>query len=754
MPVCVPCMGLGVRHIQYSLYAFLISIEFWLQELAIKSLLKIDADSSSSSSGGQYINVSKEEMATVQQMVFLCFAVGRITSAFVCLKFNNKYLLIGLIVFESLVVSISFWFIKQMNIVFFVMFFGSVSFSRSFHWTLVFNMMSKWMTPSEYTTAYALMIVTRETLSFVMKFFLASTKDVDQSRLFLFVVTVFYIAWAMLFLVFGAEGPETSFLLSRIEHAYLAKCIGPRKKSRCSSKAPWKSIFGTLILYGWLFADFGRECCVTVISDGFQIVLEELAGASLAGIQVGLCLAYLAILGSAVLSDKLIVKELLTPGQYLLYATLFAIGIGIQEITLHTLKKSNAKGEGDANPDGFWNMSSTEEGRIRQALFLSFALGRITSAFVCLKINNKYVLLGFIIFETIGTNVTFWLVGDRNIFVVGILFAFMSFTRAFQWTFVVNMLAKWAPPGEYTTANAVIVVIRETTTLIMRFLISKAQTLDDTKVILIFFSTFYVVWFFVYLVVGAEGPNTSFLLSKIEHVYLAKYVGPRKRTRCSSKTPWKPLFKTVFLYGWVIADFGRESSTTVMTDGFQLAIDEFEDIPVAGVHVGLIFSYAVILGSAVLSDKLIIKELLTPGQVRKIYSSVGCCGTSISMILSAYSEKTPPTFGFIVVGVAFASVMSIGQPVAIYDISPNYAAVIFAIFTFIRQVIFVIKVAVDVNVQIYPLTQHNFDEVFYRYGFLVFITNLIFLLCGDIERKPFDTYDTQDWTKESIISYP
>uniref|UniRef100_A0A0A9WSA8 Vesicular glutamate transporter 3 n=1 Tax=Lygus hesperus TaxID=30085 RepID=A0A0A9WSA8_LYGHE len=289
----------------------------------------------------------------------------------------------------------------------------------------------------------------------------------------------------------------------------------------------------------------------------------------------------------------------------------------------------------------------------------------------------------------------------------------------------------------------------------MRFFIAATRTLDDSKRILIVFTFLSPLWALAYLVLGAEGPDTSFLLSKPEHTHLAKHIGPRKKTRCSSKAPWKSiLFGTILLYGWLIADFGRECSVTIIADGFQLGLDKFTDISVSGVSVGLCFAYISILGISVLSDKLIIKEVLTPGQVRKIYSSVGCCGASISMILAAYANRTSSTFAFIIVGHVFSAVMAIGQPVALFDISPNYAAVIFAIFSFLRTVLFASKVVIDVRLHIYPLTNDNLDVLFYRYGFLVFFTNLIFLLCGDIERKPFDTYDTHDWTKESIISYP
>ncbi|CAB0009923.1 unnamed protein product, partial [Nesidiocoris tenuis] len=99
------------------------------------------------------------------------------------------------------------------------------------------------------------------------------------------ITLAFYCLWLVLFILFGADSPRTAYFLPTEEFHYLTKVIEPRKRLNCSAKIPFKAIFSTGIYYGWLLADFSRECMVVSIIYGLSFILKDRLMSNIYGLQ-------------------------------------------------------------------------------------------------------------------------------------------------------------------------------------------------------------------------------------------------------------------------------------------------------------------------------------------------------------------------------------------------------------------------------------------------------------------------------------
>lgn len=136
------------------------------------------------------------------------------------------------------------------------------------------------------------------------------------------------------------------------------------------------------------------------------------------------------------------------------------------------------------------------------------------------------------------------------------------------------------------------------------------------------------------------------------------------------------------------------------------------------------------------------------------------------MILTAYVDDKVAKISYLFMAQCFYMFVHTTEPAILFDLTPNYAAAVYAIFSFVRNILMLVKMKiVDPKFHAFDMTLKGVnntshinpnvpDGMIYRYGFMIFFTNLFFIISGNIELKDFDSYDTHDWRKESVISYP
>ncbi|BET02205.1 solute carrier family 17 [Nesidiocoris tenuis] len=404
---------------------------------------------------------------------------------------------------------------------------------------------------------------------------------------------------------------------------------------------------------------------------------------------------------------------------------------------------------------------TTRQSRLlKLAMFFVFTIGRLLSGYVSLIVNNKHLLLITVTLEVVIS------VFAKTVTVYMGFYGFFTFLsilvlcQALHYSPIINMTAKWIPPHEYSRAIAAINVGSSWPgTLLSPNLWSEPLISIDNvfKAIAIVKS----LWIVLFLLVGSQEPRLSWLIRKREMAVLSKAIGPTKKIRCGACVPWKGIFRMPILYGMITSNIAYRFINNTTGQFHYL----FPNVDQTGCSIAMIFQPFALFACAWFTDVLIFKFSCPRNDVRKVWNSISMWGAAASLAWICFFYKEPNLIPiFFTLARYSGEMVSLGYSAAAMEISPNYASIIGAIISFPGWMSIILKTSLDDRTKSFlehghAAKAHNISTVegklpiLYRTASVLFVMNYGFLMCGKVELRDFDSYDTVDWRKTSEVSY-
>lgn len=334
----------------------------------------------------------------------------------------------------------------------------------------------------------------------------------------------------------------------------------------------------------------------------------------------------------------------------------------------------------------------------------------------------------------------------------GVLAACMvlSVCQAIRFPIALNIITKWIPPREHTRALVVVYMGTHFGQAFMRYLLFIPSFKQYVFYILACLKAVHIVTYFFF---GAQDPQTCWILRKTEWHYLCKEIGYRRKIQWACcRRPWRNILRTPMIYGLMCSSIAS-NWFFVDTINFKRFVPGYDD----AINISIMIYPFLQFSAAWGVDVMIYKEIITRNNLRKICSCFVLWGSSIAIcFMCFYSRETDKIVAYFIIAVFFSYGFVISEVATVFDLSPNYAVELHAIYTFPSWVIAALKITF-IDPKYHLEGDNSFREnlyVWYSTAFVMFVFNYGFLMFGDIKWCQFDTYNAVDWRKESQISYP
>ncbi|BET01388.1 solute carrier family 17 [Nesidiocoris tenuis] len=385
--------------------------------------------------------------------------------------------------------------------------------------------------------------------------------------------------------------------------------------------------------------------------------------------------------------------------------------------------------------------------------FLSCGIARFLASFVILRINNKYLLLGSTVAEVALCCASSSIYGSYGAEGLNYLYLSLIFVQQFRFPLALNILSKWSSPYQMTFCfglfQASRLFLRTIAIKIIDSLLARGYSSVFSGIYLGcgVKCLFFVLWFLL----GAADPYASLIASESEKEEIRKFYPRRLKVELSSCPPWKQILKMPELYAFVVGEIGNYWCYRYESSRFMdpVIIPKYRD-SVTVLAAYYLYLVVALINAAVV-DFLIKIEFSSVNNIRKTASTVTAWGCAVCLLMYGYNCDSMWEDVWLGVFLVFKIANFLNQQTLnVHSVSPTYCGFIYSI---ISSLAFFSMIGLP-HIEKFFLSRKQKQNLMYLIGFLLFFTNMLMTMIGDLDVKDFDTYGTVKWKDESLLSYP
>ncbi|XP_014259082.1 probable anion transporter 3, chloroplastic isoform X2 [Cimex lectularius] len=385
-------------------------------------------------------------------------------------------------------------------------------------------------------------------------------------------------------------------------------------------------------------------------------------------------------------------------------------------------------------------------------LFTGRLLGAIAPLFFC----SKYIILVTSLVQSVALiAIPLLMTSQEDLFKATLLV--IEIVTIFQIPAAYTFMSRWTPHHELGKHMTVL----STGTYFAFFTYVQIDSFFRMNYRVTYFlgGSLTLVWCFLWLVFSAPDPHKCFYISKEEQRYLFHNIPHIRKVAINVPVPLKKMLSCLPLYGFLLVDLSVEiykisGRYYKLTNSFFMNILHFQNAEgpqsIASMLIGDCF-FIIIAG--VITDRLIEKGV-NLNNTRKSVSSIALWGSGIAMAFLGYCTNHVNIRVAFNVSFYLRSLAIVGPITVPFDISQNYGGFIIGISRTISTLLFPMVNNIERDILRRAIIKEVWDYYSYGTGGAIFVANTIFLMCGDIYKRDFDTVGSYDWRHESIHSYP
>ncbi|CAD5111621.1 DgyrCDS915 [Dimorphilus gyrociliatus] len=248
-----------------------------------------------------------------------------------------------------------------------------------------------------------------------------------------------------------------------------------------------------------------------------------------------------------------------------------------------------------------------------------------------------------------------------------------------------------------------------------------------------------IFWFIIWLFLGFEKPSHHRFISQDEIKHIEASQGQTAIVHEDDQVPWKQIFLSLPVNALNLCNFARSFIF------FLLLTNEPEYLNVFGFTIaenGLYSAMphlfmAIFSGlSGPMADYLINGGMVTPTQVRKLFTGIGFGMEGTCMLLLVFIRDGTLALIYLTIGVGFSGFSISGWQINHLDLSPRYASVLVGITTAVGTVAGILNPTL-VGQMTKDQTVEQWQNVFLLSSCVLFFCTAFYSIFGSAKQQPW-----------------
>lgn len=310
------------------------------------------------------------------------------------------------------------------------------------------------------------------------------------------------------------------------------------------------------------------------------------------------------------------------------------------------------------------------------------------------------------------------------------------------------MLAEWAPPSERSKMATHVFTGAQFGTVVTLPLSGILIELGGWPIVFYVFGALGVVWFAVWMPLVADTPSSHPTISAAERHYITSSLKDSIKKK-TAPVPWRRMLTSPAVWAVGAANIGHAwgfytlltELPTYMDNVLHFDMKQNSFISAVPYLAMWLFSIA----CSTLADYLIAQHILTVGNARKIFNTIGQYGPALALIgVGFIGCNTTLAVVLLTLAVGLSGASYSGFQVNFVEIAPPYAGTLFGVTNALANICgFAAPNAVGALVK-GNQTVGQWRSVFLIAAAAYFVSNTIFIALGSSQVQPWAETDPKD----------
>lgn len=325
--------------------------------------------------------------------------------------------------------------------------------------------------------------------------------------------------------------------------------------------------------------------------------------------------------------------------------------------------------------------------------------------------------------------------------------ALQGFSQGFLFPCVHHALSQWVPPEERGRLGTLVYAAGPFGTVVAMLLTGAISASSyGWPLVFYLYGGASLIWCVLSAIFSHNSPADHPRISEAEKYHIENSLG-HTEGKVIRKTPWKDILTSLPLWAILVSHCGQNwGFWTLMTEipSYMGHVMNF-NIKANSILSALPYFVLWILSFVMsfTSDALITRHILSVGQTRKLFNSIGLVIPAVALVFLGFTPADEPkrAVALLVVAVGFNSGIFCGFNVNHVDISPNHAGTLMGITNGISNVFGIVA---PLLVQLLVTNEEDPDQwkiIFFMTAIVYVATDTFFVLFGSGE--------VQEWNEDA-----
>ncbi|XP_034241408.1 sialin-like isoform X2 [Thrips palmi] len=319
---------------------------------------------------------------------------------------------------------------------------------------------------------------------------------------------------------------------------------------------------------------------------------------------------------------------------------------------------------------------------------------------------------------------------------------FMGLGEGVTFPAISALLSQWVPPKQRSRVGAFVYAGGQLGTVLGNAISGLLLHNFDWPITFYFFGLLGVIWYVLWVALCFSTPNQHPFISAKEREYLNEHIMPASKQAFQVRTPWRGILTSLPVWGLVVIQVGHDwGFFTMLTDlpKYMRSVLRF-DIATNGVLSSLPYltMWVMSLGMSAIADWLLVRNILTLLQVRRVFTSIASLVCAAGMIgASCAGCNWRLAVGLLTAGLGGMAAAFSGMRVNALDLTRNHAGTVMALVNGGGAVSGIVSPMI-----IGLLTPHEtmaeWRLTFWVVFVVLVVTNFIYVAVARAEIQPWD----------------
>ncbi|XP_076262233.1 putative inorganic phosphate cotransporter isoform X3 [Rhynchophorus ferrugineus] len=437
-------------------------------------------------------------------------------------------------------------------------------------------------------------------------------------------------------------------------------------------------------------------------------------------------------------------------GQVLILFILVFLAYGIR-VTLSVAIVAMTSPASSSNPNiptyPEWNDKSV----VLSAFFWGYILPQIFAGWIAGQYGPKWFLVGSM--SICGTMCIALPAMAAGLGSKGVMFsrAVQGFSQGFIFPSVHCALSLWVPPEERSRLGTLVYAAGPFGTVVGMLLTGVISASDfGWPTVFYMYGAASIAWSILSAIFSYNRPSVHPSISDAEKFYIEASLG-HSESQEKPKTPWKAIWTSVPLWAIIITHCGQNWGFWTLMTEIPTYMDKVMNFEIKSNSALSALPYFVLwilsFFMSFASDALINKQILSLGNARKLFNSIGLIIPAIALVFLGFTgaDEYKRAVCLLVIAVGFNSGVYCGYNVNHVDISPNHAGTLMGITNGLSNIFGIVAPLI---VQFLVTDEKDPDQwkiIFFLASIIYVITDVVFVIFGSGEVQSWnDDSDEQD----------